>query len=440
MQKDFTELVSCTYPPFEAATDAALMRSRLEERLKKSWGPNFTLAELWVPRVFARGDGGYSIQYAADVTGHVIFGSGQMFLCGYLPAPGQKPPDNAQHEHTIYIDDLGLIVSLFPFDSGLPQLPRFFSKEQAKEILAPAVTKTQPGVNFAIESFATLGYRLERRCVIRYDLKTISHRCGLSRKFQLIVKILRSQASRKIIKSHEFLAANGFGRDSEDGLILPRMLSVDSQNNAVIMESVSGRSPHDLLGNPGYPESCHAAGKILAKLHSLNGGDLPVYGPDQELETLRNRISSVEGLFPSLKAEFNEIYELLRDKSPDNVFSACIHRDYYDKQIVYSRERVALLDCDNLATGDPALDYGNFLAHLMLRERQEPRKRDEIGHGRGNFITAYGYCDMGFAARARWWQATALTRLATLYLLRPRWRYLTRDLLLDANRVLKQSG
>lgn len=51
-----------------------------------------------------------------------------------------------------------------------------------------------------------------------------------------------------------------------------------------------------------------------------------------------------------------------------------IHRDFYPDQIVIDSSRVTICDLDLYRLGDPALDVGNFAAHVLeqgLRERSE---------------------------------------------------------------------
>jgi hypothetical protein len=44
---------------------------------------------------------------------------------------------------------------------------------------------------------------------------------------------------------------------------------------------------------------------------------------------------------------------------------AGIHRDFYADHVIVDRERLYLLDFDLYCEGDPALDVGNFLGHLI---------------------------------------------------------------------------
>jgi thiamine kinase-like enzyme len=98
------------------------------------------------------------------------------------------------------------------------------------------------------------------------------------------------------------------------------------------------------------------------------------------------------------------------------------HRDYYDKQVIFSKKKVTLIDCDNMAMADPALDYGNFIGHLILRRLQYPQATGYINDGLRAFNDAYRYSDEGFIDRAKWWASATLLRILTLYILRPKWQ------------------
>ena len=113
-----------------------------------------------------------------------------------------------------------------------------------------------------------------------------------------------------------------------------------------------------------------------------------------------------------------------------------VHRDFYDKQVLYTAGRTTLLDFDNISPGDPAQDVGNFLSHLDLRRMQHPGTGPEIASAGEAFCESYGGQDRSFDRRVTWWQAATSLRLAGLYALRPRWHDLTLELVEQCRRHL----
>jgi thiamine kinase-like enzyme len=59
--------------------------------------------------------------------------------------------------------------------------------------------------------------------------------------------------------------------------------------------------------------------------------------------------------------------------------TSLIHRDFYPDQVLVDRDRLWLVDLDLCCQGDPALDIGNFIAHITeqsLRETGDPIAMD----------------------------------------------------------------
>ncbi len=104
-----------------------------------------------------------------------------------------------------------------------------------------------------------------------------------------------------------------------------------------------------------------------------------------------------------------------------------VHRDFYAEQVWDCGGRSALLDLDDARLGDPALDIGNFLAHLKLRSLQFADAARGCQRARPVFLEEYerrsaGAADMEtFLQRVAFHEATSLLRLAGVYSLRDRW-------------------
>jgi len=207
------------------------------------------------------------------------------------------------------------------------------------------------------------------------------------------------------------------------------------------MEAAPGKMLHSLVENPIFIEACAAAGKLLLKLHSLDVKELAEYSFMDELANFRNRFEAAIRIYPQLAERLTNALEKLSQNQ--TIFAAefvkvCSHRDFYDKQVLYSPERVTILDYDNMAKADAALDYSNFMAHLTLRRLQFPNESQRIKEGMKAFALSFDIYNKDFALRAHWWRGATLLRLAVLYSLRPRWKSLVPDLLDEADRALKQ--
>ncbi|MGH2949349.1 MAG: phosphotransferase family protein, partial [Solirubrobacteraceae bacterium] len=108
---------------------------------------------------------------------------------------------------------------------------------------------------------------------------------------------------------------------------------------------------------------------------------------------------------------------------------APLHRDLHDKQVLVDPHGgVGLLDFDTLATGDPALDVGNLLAHLDLRALQGRCTPDDAGRAAAAFLAGYE-AGADLEERAAVFAAATRVRLACVYALRPAWRHLGEALL-----------
>ena len=69
------------------------------------------------------------------------------------------------------------------------------------------------------------------------------------------------------------------------------------------------------------------------------------------------------------RVEFDSFEQLVKlsRKSCGNLTerpSATIHRDFYPEHVLVDGERLWIVDFDQWCLGDPALDIGNFVAHL----------------------------------------------------------------------------
>ena len=444
MSEDPLMTINPDYEHLELAMDSGQMRERFEKELKKIWNRSIVLEDFWVTRVFPRGKGGFAIQYSMLIRAFGNFPKNRFLLYGRLLGPSEAWPDYTREndDNIIKLKDLRLVVPLFPFDPELKQLPEFCRPEEVSGLLSNLGDRLpHGGGDLAIKSYEVLGYRLERRCVLRYTLKQPDSRKGNSDEFRLIVKVLRPRRSAKEIEILSWLASDRPDAGTEDKITVPHLYHSDVNLGVILMENAPGMTLHSLIGKPVFDKACTATGRLLRNFHSLDASELQSQTATDEIAGFAKRFDVAFKLYPRLSDSFELALERLKKSQTllaGQHADVCVHGDFYDKQVLYSAGKTTLLDCENVMRADAALDYGNFLAHLILRRLQTPEHAQSFDNGVKAFADGYGEIDSDFTVRACWRLAATLTRLAVLYSLRPRWRHLAPTLLKEAGRHLDQ--
>jgi len=331
------------------------------------------------------------------------------------------------------LPDLGLILRLSGLDEKLRGL-RHTRKRSVIRRFASQYLSLDGGevTNCQID---ILGHRLGKRCVIRYRLKSLDPKTGRrvrhSRR-SLIGKVykFREDRGRQVFKVMRSLWKQGFSNHDDDGIRIPKPLAYFPEWQLLLMEDALGASPASLEESRIEPV-VEAAGRVLAKLHRC---PLKVPGRhtvEDELALLRGWVAVVSQVHPgsktALENAFNKVQVALdRCRSFKRTL---VHRDFYEKQVLVDGHEAILIDFDTLCLSDPAIDVGNFLAHLRLAGWQ---RQEDFKHLEHSFIRAYRpRLSQDFTNRIEAYTNSSLLRLACLYSLWPQWTHLAEPLLGD---------
>jgi aminoglycoside phosphotransferase (APT) family kinase protein len=119
-------------------------------------------------------------------------------------------------------------------------------------------------------------------------------------------------------------------------------------------------------------------GIALAELHSDGVPTDRRHTVGDELAILEERLPRVAVKIPMLEQQIQRLMESARPvaEALGSRPVRSIHRDFYPDQIIAASSDLVLLDLDLYTMGDPALDVGNFVAHLReqgLRELGDVR-------------------------------------------------------------------
>lgn len=429
---------SPAYAHLSAATAAEVMQPIFQDELSGAWNRPVRLGKFFIPRVIPIGGGKFLIQYRFSTV--EATGPRDWIFFGRILAPDETVPTFVQKPNAFYLAQFRLVVPIFPFDPKLKVLKKFFQPEEAPALL----NSLQPVLNgrITIEKLDVLGYRLElrSRSLLRLDLKQDS------RTTTLVAKVMRPERAAQLFWHLQELERSGFHTRAADAITIPHPIAY-APEGIIWLEAVFDPSLHDVIGEEAFVSGCGAAARTLNKLKTAPLENLVPYTLEEELLLLRQTGAEIAQIYPVLAERLQEVLALVLQNAPAARQNrpAPVHRDFYDKQLLIGAARTTLIDADTLALSDPALDVGNFLAHLTLRAKQNPAFHVFVKNGRRAFTAEYRVKDLSLPAEefwrsVRWWEAAALLRLGCLYSLRPRWKNLAIPLLEQARKMLTHAG
>lgn len=165
------------------------------------------------------------------------------------------------------------------------------------------------------------------------------------------------------------------GLDGRSGVEVPTVLAAPEAFPAWFQEVVPGVPLGDLLDAADGVSAVERAGRALAALHATPPQTDRRWTPEDELAVLEKAVAG---------GGHAGLADLARRRlaAPGTAPEVGLHRDFYQDQVLVGADRVWLVDLDLHARGDPAIDLGNFLAHLTelaLRRGRPLAWSDRLG-------------------------------------------------------------
>jgi len=225
-------------------------------------------------------------------------------------------------------EELSTVVGVFPADRKLAALPRFAGARL---------------VAYAPEKSATFFAR------------------------GAFVKLYADDTWRRTRRVHEALRARGAR--------VPAVFGARAELRALAVEPVRGGQPHDAAG-------CRAFGAALARLHRLpplDGRRSTRVGPDAAART-------IAAVRPDVAATASALADALAGTAEAGCV-ACLHGDVHPKNALVAEGTATLVDLDDVAGGDIAVDLGSALAGFRydaLVGDGDPARADAFLDGYGS--------------------------------------------------------
>jgi aminoglycoside phosphotransferase len=292
-------------------------------------------------------------------------------------------------------------------DAALPEL---------KEALDPAAM--EPRLRALLDQDArvaavdVLKYKPGRRCALAYTLRTSS---GSTRIFGKLFVTGRG-AGISVTQSRIYDALDSAR------LRIPKPLAYVPELKLLLTEFLDGQLLADQLYRGDTAKAAARMGSALAALHRADVTCAKRWSFEREVSNALKTCAEA-GLDDERPAQLMMQARALMASQPV-AREVAVHRDYYVDQLFDLNGVTALFDLDDARQGDPALDVGNFLAHLTLRPWQFPELAEACAAARAPFLEAYlqhAPGDRTLLQRVQIYQATSLVRLVGVYSHRPRW-------------------
>ncbi|MDO4768637.1 MAG: phosphotransferase [Pseudomonadota bacterium] len=292
--------------------------------------------------------------------------------------PGMKPEHRAVpmgHGKTgpVPVHDPDLSIA----DSKMPMLVQALNPAYMARALREQVESSGrspfSGTAWLVAAIYVRRHKPGRRCLIEYELAD-PEKGG---RFSVLGKIRAKGLDRRSHAVQQHLWENGFDGSCADGVSVPEPLGLLPHLSMWLQKKVSARPVIQGLNGENGPALAGRIAEALHKLHRL--GPLPerVHGMEDELRILETQLTALTCLHPAWKNRIDELLGACTRLGRSLPYSPPCpsQRDCYHDNILFDGDRLFLVDLDLYCQGDPGLDPGNFIAHLIdysLRSQRDP--------------------------------------------------------------------
>jgi streptomycin 6-kinase len=271
----------------------------------------------------------------------------------------------------IPLEDCVSLVTIFPNDRKIKALASMSQNETRQRLLA--------------EVFSD-----------RPDISAIAMRPMVYRPQLRYVACLHNGTEAGVLKCYgerDYATAktNAQALAPSDALGLPQLLGCSDRLAFLVMDWTVGRSLSEVLCAAAEETAVlEDVGRALAALHRQEPPGVPGLTRQAEAHQLASVAEAVGVLCPALAARAlraaatlgGALLDLPREERP-------LHGDFYAAQVLLAQQRVVLLDLDSMVRGDPALDVGNFIAHLILENLRGALSARRVATATESLVTGY---------------------------------------------------
>lgn len=267
----------------------------------------------------------------------------------------------------------------------MPELAAALDPEVATAELSTRLARHIGDGALRVEGISVARYKPGRRCLIRYDA-LIDHPDGSASPLPMLGKVRVHRYGKSGLRRLTAFHEAGFDDEAPDRIGMPEPIGHVPAFHMWLQRVVSGQPLTDLLNSDRGPALAGRAAEAAAKIHAAGVPTDKDHTAGDELSILDERLAAAAEVRPDLRSRIEGIASACVDRarSLQDRPTAGIHRDYYADQLLVGQGGwVHVVDLDLYCRGDPALDIGNFLGHVVeqaVRTLGDPEALRAVEH------------------------------------------------------------
>jgi aminoglycoside phosphotransferase (APT) family kinase protein len=296
-------------------------------------------------------------------------------------------PSTGFLQSALYVPALELLFQVFPADESLCSLPIAVDGAAMAATLGAMLAGHDRRPHLQQVVVHVVRYKPERKCLLRYELTS----AGTDPTQPPAVVWARVARRSKFERTRNNLsrlhaAATGIGFD------LPQPLGVVPEMAMELFGHVPGVALFASVQRADFSGLCRRVGEALGRFHKLPVEVEEVFDGDAQAKRLTENAVEFAWMLP---AEAKRIATIEREivrrlqmgtSSPLRV----IHRDFHGDNILVAEDgRLALLDFEDCAMGEPADDVGSNWAQLTWHVHKAGARSAVTAAARRAFVDGY---------------------------------------------------
>lgn len=221
-----------------------------------------------------------------------------------------------------------------------------------------------------------------KRCVIEYTMLDAA-----GHEFALLAKIRSSHRARTAFRLQQDFRRAGFDESAPDGIGVPEPVGCIADLGLWLQRKIDGPTAGQLLlATDGAAAAAGIAARIAeaaSKIHRAGVAPRRVHSIDKELHILGERLGWLGAERPALAPRLGRLLAACARRAAVALPAqpGCgIHRDYYADQIILADQRLYVIDFDLYCLGNPGLDIGNFIGHVIELAFRAHGRADALDH------------------------------------------------------------